>query len=141
MSPLIFCLFIEQLHELLRIRCPHIGVLVIDETLLRDIFFCDDLALTALLRNELQSLLLVVGEFSGSLGQPVNVGKTEGVTCLPKGSPTMNKPPLMYGGAQIRQSEKFKYLGLWLHHKDWFATAGQSMAEAAEKSMWAMLRL
>jgi hypothetical protein len=53
----------------------------------------------------------------------------------------MEKPPLMYGGAQIRQSELFKFLGLWLHHKDWFATAGQSMAEAAEKSMWAMLRM
>jgi hypothetical protein len=90
MSPLFFGLFIEQSHETLLIRCPHIGVLVIDETFLRDLFFCDDLALTALMRNELHSILLVVGEFSGYLGQQVNVGKTEGVTCLPKGSPTMN---------------------------------------------------
>ena len=141
MSPLILGLFIEQLHELLQLRCPDIGVLVIDETLLRDIFFCDDLALAALLRKELQSLLLVVGEFSGALGQPVNVRKTEGVTCLPKGLPTMEQSPLMYEGAEIKQSEIFKYLGLWLHHRDWFAMAGQNMAEAAEKAMWAMLRL
>jgi hypothetical protein len=53
----------------------------------------------------------------------------------------MEQSPLMCGGAHIRQSEKFKYLRMWLHHKDWFATAGQSMAEAAEKSLWAMLRL
>jgi hypothetical protein len=46
------------------------------------------------------------------LGQPVNVGKTEGVTCLPKGSTTMEQVSLMYGGAQIRQSEEFKYWGL-----------------------------
>jgi hypothetical protein len=48
--------------------------------------------------------------------------------------PTMDQPPLKYGDAQIRQSEEFKYLGLWLYHRDWFAMAGQSMAEAAEKS-------
>jgi hypothetical protein len=47
----------------------------------------------------------------------------------------------MYEGAEIKQSEIFKYLGLWLHHRDWFAMAGQNMAEAAEKAMWAMLRL
>jgi hypothetical protein len=53
----------------------------------------------------------------------------------------MEQSPLMYGGAHIRQSEKVKYLGLWLHHKDWFDTAGQSMADAAKKSTWAMLRM
>jgi hypothetical protein len=53
----------------------------------------------------------------------------------------MDQSPLMNGGAQIKQIEKFKYWGVWLHHKDWFATAGQSVAEAAEESMWAKLRL
>jgi hypothetical protein len=51
----------------------------------------------------------------------------------------MKQSPLMYGGDQIRQSVKFKFLGLWLHHRDWFVTAGHSMAEAEENAMWAIL--
>ena len=139
LSPILFTLFIDQLHEFLQLKCPNLGVVVVDEELLSDLLYCDDLGLLALLRDDLQQLLNAVADFSSAHSQPVNVPKTQSLTCTPGSA--IEVIPLKYGSETIEEVDTFKYLGLILDNKEWFSKAGERMVESAGKAMWALLRL
>jgi hypothetical protein len=51
--------------------------------LISDLLYCDDLSLLALLRDDLKQLLNALADFSMAHSQPVNVPKTQCLTCTP----------------------------------------------------------
>jgi hypothetical protein len=136
----LFTLFIDQLHEFLQLKCPNLGVVVVDEELQSDLLYCDDLGLLALLRDDLQQLLNAIADFSMAHSQPVNVPKTQSLTCTP-GSAIEEVISLKCGSETIEEVDTFKYLGIILDKKEWFSKACERMVESTGKAMWALLRL
>ena len=55
-SPLLFGLFIEQLHEHLASSCPHIGVSIVGDDKLKEMLYADDVTLLSYTPCELQQL-------------------------------------------------------------------------------------
>lgn len=82
-SPLLFGLFIEQLHHMLRTQCPHIGVTIMGGDSLRDMLYADDVALLSYSHDELEELLALLHVFCNNYRMSVNVGKTKWVAFYP----------------------------------------------------------
>lgn len=140
-SPLLFGLFIEQLHETLSEDCSNIGVCIIEEQILRDILYADDVALLACSPEELQQLLNSLSGFCTSREMSVNTNKTKCVSYSRKHDPQGTPPkqlPVLYASKAIETLESFKYLGLTIHRSRWFADCAGDMTRTAGKALHAM---
>jgi hypothetical protein len=143
LSPLLFGLFIEQLHIFLRERCPDIGVLIVSEEKLGEVLYADDTTLMTWHPGELQNLCDALAEFCRHVGMEVNVSKTEMVVFH---SPRMGRQNvvhdfvLTYKGEAVVQKSCFKYLGVPLHATRWTGMAAIYLGDRAGKAMWALLR-
>ena len=140
LSPLLFGLFIEELHEFLKVECSGINVIDISEEALRELIYADDVAMLALSPQDLQKLSKALEKFSGAIFMDVNCEKTEMMMFQPSNyRVNAQQGRVLYGTCDIVQKSEFKYLGLWLHEKTWFYCAPAKLLETATKAMWAVI--
>lgn len=121
LSPLLFGLFIEMLHELLSGVCASVGMDCGIGKLVRDLLFADDAALVATTAEGLQRLLDTCDAFCTVFGMKVNVSKTEIVVFGQRAEDVQHV--WRYKGQQVHVADSFVYLGYPMystgHHKPW----------------------
>lgn len=137
-SPLLFGLFIDQLHEYLKEQCPQIGVCVVAEEHLKDILYADDVGILAHSVLELQQLCDTLASWCEGNKMEVNIAKTE-IVCFRLGAGHVHDPVVMLSGQALKVSDSFKYLGLPLHATRGFADVCLYTADKARKALWALL--
>jgi exonuclease III len=140
LSPLLFGLFIEQLHETLKAECPDIGVVFCDEQRLRDLLYADDVTMMTLDAQELQRLCTCLHKFSKKYKMGVNVPKTKITAFMPPRGLHVPTIEVMYDQQLLEIENCFKLLGLPVHEKDWYRGCAQHLADTAERAMWATIR-
>lgn len=141
LSPTLFGLFIEQLHDLFQLRCPSIGVIIVDETHLPDILYADDVLTMAPSHEELQSLITCLEDFCSNFGMQVNTGKTEVVVFCPKRGP-LRQPPnvrVTFKDVQLTTSSHYSYLGARVHQHSWLGESAKLLAISANRALMDML--
>jgi len=139
LSPDLFGLFIEELHEFLRIECPGIKVCVLDEVEFKELLYADDVTMVGLSHLELQQLSTALEKYSGVRLLDVNGEKSEWMEIKPARFTGSPPPPILHRGNIIKLSPEFKYLGLWVHESKWFYGAPQKLTDTATKAMWALI--
>ena len=137
LSPLLFGLFIEQIHFELQSRARGQGTVVNDEDL-GDLTYADDIALLSVSERGLQVLCNILGIKSLELGMKVNSLKSEVVVFRPARAQEA-RANITVCGNPIEVKDGFKYLGLCVHESTWFSKAADMTCLAAEKAMWALL--
>jgi len=139
-SPLLFGLFIEQLHEHLASSCPHIGVSIVGDDKLKEMLYADDVTLLSYTPCELQQLCNSLHTFSESVGMAVNVSKTKCVTfCHPNSNKAISRQlQISYATQAVETVLEFKYLGLTYHTSKGLKHAPDHMAKSAGKALFPM---
>lgn len=121
LSPFLFGIFVEILHDMLQTFCPEAGIKVGSQTIF-DMLYADDSTLTAESPEALQSQLDVVKMFCRVFGMKVNVRKTEIMVFRSQG---LKIPEFVwhYDGNVVKVVESAVYLGYPLHaqgiHMPW----------------------
>ena len=138
LSPLLFGLFIEQLHTYLQEKCPDIGVQILPEEKLSDALYADDAALLANSNTDLQRLCDCLARWSDEHGMELNYEKTE-VVCFTPHIGTIDEAHIIIGGHSLKVVEEFKYLGIPVHNRKGYANACVFTTGKAIKAMWALL--
>ena len=121
LSPFLFGIFVEILHEMLEHFCPSAGIKIGTDTIF-DMLYADDCTLIAETPEKLQLQLDVVKLFGHVCGMKLNVRKTEIMVFRRKGM----KVPVgvwRYDGTDVKVVESAVYLGSTLHavgtHHPW----------------------
>lgn len=142
LSPLLFGLFIEQLHELITMKLPGAGALL-EDMRVPDIMFADDVKLVATSPEELQALLDVLHLFCLLFDMPVHIRPQK--TCI-----------VVYGTARARASvqhvwklgdqvvpvcESYTDLGLQCTESAGMRHAHVALAQGGRRAMHALLTL
>lgn len=112
LSPILFGIFIDLLHEYIQKLAPGVGTKLRNH-LVALLLFADDLVLISENQVGLQKLLDVLGKFCMDWNLEVNLDKTEVVvfTWHHNVKRTMNER-WVYAGNPVKCSEHYKYLGL-----------------------------
>jgi hypothetical protein len=139
LSPLLFGVFIEQLHHFLQKRCADIKVIIVDEEGLWELLFADDIALLAYSAHDLKRLCSALKDFCDMLHMEVNQTKTEIVVFRSPRSKDTKLQEIEYNGGVFLRKPNFRYLGLEFNELNWLAFAPQRLAESAEKAMYSVL--
>jgi hypothetical protein len=136
LSPLLFGMFIEQLHDLILDQCPGVGPMV-GGMRVPDIMYADDVACLAYEPEHIQQLLDCLQLFCDLFGMKVNVGKTLVVVFRKsKGLPQRVKDFVwLYAGQPVRVEQEFKYLGATLHCTKGGVAAATALAAAGRRAM------
>jgi hypothetical protein len=141
LSPLLFGLFIEQLHELILHQCPGMGP-VIGGMPVPDILYADDVSCLTGDPAHLQRFLDTLHLFCRLFGMRVNTSKTFIVIF---GSTLANLPTRikryswLYAGQPVAVKREFKYLGIIFHCAKGLRSAGAALASAGRRAMHALL--
>ena len=141
LSPTLFGLFIEQLHELIEFLYPNVGPLL-DNIHVPDILYADDTTLLSLGNpQELQYLLDALSVFCDLFGFEVNVSKTAIVVFHGAHTQTKQKQDFSWSfkGSNILIAEEFRYLGMLLHQSKDFDYAIQGFVKDGRNAMHALL--
>ena len=140
LSPVLFGLFIEQLHELLSVKCGDIGVVVIDEARLRDIFYADDVTFVAHSAEELQRLINCLEDFCKGFGIHASTDKSLLAVFYPKRGRNNHPVPLriLYRDTELPVKPEVVYLGGRVHERKWFGTCAESLAASAQRALMAL---
>ena len=140
LSPLLFGLFIEQLHELLVNRCPGMGPLV-GGMHVPDLMYADDVACLAHDPAHIQRMLDALHLFCDLFGMRVNLSKTF-IVMYRKGSylPVAARDTVWYyAGQPVPTRKDFKYLGATFHCTKGMRVAADVMAASGRRAMHALL--
>jgi len=140
LSPLLFGLFVELLHELIRLELPGVGPVVAGMTL-PDILYADDCLLLATNPSDSQRLLDVLALFCKLFGMQVNLAphKTCMVVFRPQGVALPAGMQLHFDGQAVPVQDTYNYLGLHLHATQGITQAPRLLAEAGRRALHAML--
>lgn len=138
LSPLLFGLFIDEFEEWLESRLPDAGV-ECGGKLIRMLLYADDMVLMATCPDDLQKQLDLLYDFCTSKGLQVNLEKTEIVVYRKAGSKVPRGLQWLYDGKQVKVSDSFRYLGVWLHSTKGLSVARDALKAAGQRAMWAML--
>jgi hypothetical protein len=141
LSPLLFGLFIEQLHELLLRQCPGMGP-VIGGMPVPDLLYADDVACLTGDPTHLQHFLDTLHLFCRLFGMRVSTGKTFIVIfgSTPSKLPThIKRFTWLYAGQPVAIKPEFKYLGIIFHCVKGMRTAGGALAAGGRRAMHALL--
>jgi len=139
LSPLLFGLFIEQLHELLESSCGHLAGIRMGAYNLLDIFYADDVAMLA---TVLQSLNMMCGKlehFCDEKHMEVNVPKSKYVVFRPPRTLDTWPRGVVYKGQELEELQCFHYMGLPVHSQKWFKGCLQHTTTNAARAMWALV--
>jgi hypothetical protein len=132
LSPLLFGIFIEQLHLFLQERHPDLGFDLRNKGI-TDFMFADDVCMLDIRKGGLQNLLHTLLDFSTRFQMKVNVDKSDIIVFRPrKTAPLQYK--FMYGNDVMKVKSCVKYLGCMVHCTKGFNTAAQHAAESARRA-------
>lgn len=140
LSPLLFGLFIELLHYLIRLRLPGAGP-VISGLQVPDVLYADDVALLSSDPAEAQQLLDVLDVFCRLFDMEVNLAphKTCVVCFRPQGMHVPRGFRLIYRGCEVARQREYVYLGVRLHEIRGLSGASDALAASGSKAMHALL--
>jgi sorting nexin-29 len=140
LSPILFGLFIELLHDLIRLKCPGAGP-ILDGLPVPDILYADDVALIAQSAAEAQGLMDVLDVFCRLFDMEVNMGPRK--TCAVVFRRAQAKVPsgfrLLFRGAEVPVQTEYMYLGVRVHATKGLAGASDALAASGSKAMHALL--
>jgi hypothetical protein len=140
LSPLLFGLFIEQLHELLLSRCPGMGP-VVGSLQVPDMMYADDVACLAYDPAHIQHMLDALLLFCRLFGMRVNLSKT--FIVMYRAGPYV--PAVArdfvwrYAGQPVPTRSDFKYLGATFHCTKGMVVAANVMATSGRRAMHGLL--
>jgi exonuclease III len=141
LSPLLFGLFIEQLHELIQLKLPGAGP-VLGHLHVPDLLYADDVALLALNDpHQAQQLLDCLDVFCQLFDMEVNLAPTKTCAVVFRSRGTdipMDFHPTFRGQA-VPVEESYKYLGLVLHATDDIRVTANALATTSTRAMHALL--
>jgi len=140
LSPLLFGVFIDMLHEHLSKVCPHIGVQLLDLYKLCDLFYADDIALIAQSHEELQALLKALSTFCDDTCMIVNVPKTKYSTFMPWRSHLVNHEPVFFNNMEVGNVQEFTYLGTLMNQNTWLRDSGEVLFLKARGVLGGLLK-
>lgn len=140
LSPLLFGLFIELLHELIKLRLPGAGP-VLGQLRVPDVMYADDVTLIANSPEDAQALLDVLDIFCRLFGMEVNLAphKTCVVVFRRPHTPVPTGLRLLFRGQEIARQPSYIYLGVKLHETQGIQPADSSLAASGSKAMHALL--
>jgi hypothetical protein len=141
LSPLLFGLFMDLLHELIALRVEGGGP-VISGMSVPELLYADDVTLLAWDRATAQQLLDCLSLFCTIFDMVVNIDKTRVVVFRPPSAraPTA-RAALVYRGQPLQFENSWRYLGLQLHATKGFANASATLAQKGRKALYALLPL
>jgi hypothetical protein len=139
LSPLLFGLFIEQVHELLKLKCPGMGP-VVGDMRVPDVLYADDVACLSTDPVQIQEALDVLLLFCKLFGMRVNTAKTHVVIFRERKLPVAIEQYVWhYAGDPVSVKSDFKYLGATFHCTKGLVAAASSLATAGRRAMHALL--
>jgi len=140
LSPLLFGLFIELLHDMIRLKLPGAGP-VLDGLRVPDVMYADDVTLISSSPAEVQQLLDILDVFCRIFDMEVNLAphKTCVVVFRRPRTPLPSGFRLRYRGCEVALQKQYVYLGVLMHETRGLAGAADALAAAASKAMHAVL--
>jgi hypothetical protein len=140
LSPLLFGLFIEQLHELLKSKCPGMGPEV-GGMRVPDVLYADDVACLSTDPLQIQEALEVLLLFCKLFGMRVNTAKTHIVIFRKSKSlpVAIRNFTWHYAGYPVSVKPDFKYLGATFDCTKGLLATSNSLATAGRRAMHALL--
>ena len=141
LSPLLFGLFIEQLHELIAMKLPGAGPLIGDMRV-PEIMYADDVKLLAVNDPKaLQQLLDVLHLFCRLFDMEVNLKphKTCIVIFRPSGTRLAKGLKWYYNGQEVHVSDNYVDLGALHHATKGIRPACDALASSGSRAMHALL--
>jgi hypothetical protein len=137
LSPLLFGLFMDLLHELIKLQVPGSGP-VIGGLKVPALMYADDVTMLAWDHDTSQQLLDCLSLFC--TWNDMNLDKTHVVVFRQPGSASPTTP-LLHRGQPLQCVESCRYLGVTLHATKGFATASDELALQGRKAMFALFPL
>ena len=140
LSPLLFGLFIELLHYLIKLKLPGAGP-VLSGLHVPDVMYADDVKLVSFDAAETQQIVDVLDVFCKLFGMEVNLAphKTCVVCFRPKGLKVPAGFRLVFRGREIALQSEYVYLGVRVHETRGLLGASDALAVSGSKTMHAML--
>lgn len=140
LSPLLFGLFIELLHELIQLKVPGAGPLL-STMRVPDVLYADDCALVAQSPAVCQQLLDVLDVFCQLFDMRVNLAphKTCAVVFRPANMEVPATCRFTFQGQEVPMQDTYTYLGVLLHAHQGLACAPAMLAGAGRRALQAML--
>ena len=121
LSPTLFGIFFDGLHDRLQAHAPSSGVQLRSGRWVSSLAYADDVALLSWTPHGLQQLIDGMQEFCDGMGLTISPTKTEVVVFnRPTSGPL---PAWQVGASQLPVSASFKYLGLIFHESGSMAPA------------------
>jgi Reverse transcriptase (RNA-dependent DNA polymerase) len=142
LSPLLFGMFIDVLHELILMQVPGAGPVVGNLQALLDIIYADDVTLIAYDNaQQAQHLLDCLSVFCAIFKMEVNQHelKTCAVVFRCRNAKLPDGLVLRYRGDVVPFKEWYKYLGIVLHSTKGLVGAADALAESGHKAMQVIL--
>lgn len=133
LSPTLFGIFIDQLHDLLKEMGgagSQLGALAIQL-----LIFADDVVLLAHTPSDLQQHLLALEHFCKQTGMQVNMKKTK---CLAIGS--RQELSLFFAGEKVEMVTSYKYLGVEFSQSMSWATCVKHRVANGYKALYSMVQ-
>jgi hypothetical protein len=141
LSPLLFGLFIEVLHDLIRLRVPGAGPVLSGGLKVPDLMYADDVCLVAESPGEAQKLLDCLDLFCCLFDMEVNLAphKTCVVVFRPPGMQVPRGLTLRYKGQVVQIQPRYTYLGVVFHQTMGWRQAANKLAGSGTRAMHALL--
>ena len=144
LSPLLFGLFIDWLHELIAQQVPGAGH-VIGSLKVPELMYADDVTLLARNPQEANALLDCLSLFCKLFGMQVNMAphktclvifRKQGMPQFPNG---VAPDSVSYRGQPIAVAEKYTYLGVLFHATKSLTLAATELAASGRRAMYALV--
>ena len=138
LSPLLFGVFMDMLHELIAMRVEGAGP-VVGKLSAPDVDYADDVALIAALddHQQAQCILDCLSLFCYIFGVDVNLrpDKTCAVAFRRPGTPVPRRAVLRFNGTVLPFQPQYKHLGLVLHATKGIHVATDALAASGDRAM------
>ena len=112
LSPTLFNVYIAVASEYMDMHVPHIGVPIGTQSLLRAIFYADDIVLLASSSESLQSLVSSLEVACGALNMSINPAKGKSAVLDFSISPIVPTPSITCSAGPIHVEDAYCYLGI-----------------------------
>lgn len=130
MSPLLFNLFINDIHEIFNEDCDPVSL---NGRKIPCLQYADDLIIMSQTREGLQNSLANLHTYCKTWKLNINISKSK-VMVMGKGGRKV-KVKLQLGGVDLEQVDQYSYLGITLSNTGTFTICKKNLTEKARKSM------
>lgn len=140
LSPLLFGIFMDWLHELILLRVPGAGP-TIEAIRVPILLYADDVVLLAASQQDAQALLNCLDLFSRIFDMHVNLAPHKTCCVVFRSAHTRmpNNTSLHFRGHMVAIKPEYTYLGLLFHQHKGVHTAPDRLATAGRGAMFALL--